>query len=85
MGLSLMSYIHKLLLRRGLLDDILPGEEDLKFSDRPKIEAARAEIEARVAEEREVDKEVAAIIVRLRALDKKKHYGESLRKAFGGN
>lgn len=79
-----MSYIHKQLLKRGRLSDILPGEDDLAFGDRSELEAARADIEARAEEEREISKEVAATIVRLNRLDSRNHYGESLRKAFGG-
>lgn len=79
-----MSYIHKQLLKRGRLSDILPSEDDLVSGDRSEIEAVKADIEARTEEEREVRKEVAATIVRLRQLDGRNHYGESLRKAFGG-
>lgn len=82
--MGLMSYIHKQLLKRGRLSDILPSEDDLAASDRSEIEAARADVEARVADELEIRKEVAATIVRLRQLDRRNHYGESLRKAFGG-
>lgn len=79
-----MSYIHKQLLKRGRLSDILPGEDDLDFGDRSELEAVKADIEARAEEEREISKEVAATIVRLNRLDSRNHYGESLRKAFGG-
>lgn len=79
-----MSYIHKQLLKRGRLSDILPSEDDLVSRDRTEIEAAKADTQARAEEEREISKEVAAAIVRLNILDKRNHYGESLRKAFGG-
>jgi hypothetical protein len=82
--MGLMSYIHNQLLRRGLLSDLLPDEDDLGSGDRPEREAVRAEIEVRAAEEREVQREVAAAVRRLRELDKRNHYGESLRRAFGG-
>lgn len=79
-----MSYIHKRLLKRGLLLDILPSEDDLGVIDSTEREAVRAEIEARAAQEREIEREVAAAVRRLRELDKRNHYGESLRRAFGG-
>lgn len=78
-----MSYIHKQLLRRGLLSDILPDEDD-SVGDAPEREAVRAEIEVRAADEREVQKEVASAVRRLQELDRRNHYGESLRRAFGG-
>lgn len=84
MGLNLMSYIHKLLLKRGVLDDILPSKDDLDGGDKPEREAARAEIQVRAAEERETQREVAAAVRRLRELDRRNHYGESLRRALGG-
>lgn len=82
--MGLMSYIHKHLLKRGLLSDILPDEDDFGVGDAPEREAVRAEIMARAEEEKEIQKEVAAAVRRLRELDKRNHYGESLRRAFGG-
>lgn len=82
--MGLMSYIHKQLLKRGRLSDILPGKDDLADVNKRELERVKAEIEDRVSEEREVDKEVAATIVRLNKLDSRNHYGESLRRAFGG-
>jgi hypothetical protein len=79
-----MSYIHRQLLRRGLLSDILPDEDVYAGGDKPEREAVRVEIEARAADEREMDKEVAAAVKRLQELDKRNHYGESLRRAYGG-
>lgn len=80
--MGLMTYIHRLLLKRGLLSDILP--EDV-IGDMPKeATIVKAEIEARAAEESEIQKEVAAAVKRLEELDRRNHYGESLRKAFGG-
>lgn len=84
MGLNLMSYIHKLLLKRGVLDDILPSKDDLDNGDKPEREAARVEIQTRAVEEREIQREVAAAVRRLRELDRRNHYGESLRRALGG-
>ncbi len=83
--MSLMSRIHGYLLRRGKLVDLLPDETDLENSDRSDLEAARAEIEARAEEEKDMKQEVATAIRRLRELDKRNHYGESLRRAFGGS
>lgn len=83
--MGLMSYIHKQLLRRGKLDDILPSEVGISHVTKPELEAAKVEIEARYEDEREVSKEVGAMIRRLHELDSKNHYGESLRKAFGGS
>lgn len=85
MGLNLMSYVHKLLLRRGVLDGILPNETHVDSGDKPEREAVKAEIEARAADERETRREVTAAVRRLRELNNQNHYGESLRKAFGGN
>lgn len=82
--MGLMSYIHKQLLKRGLLSDILPDEDDFGDGDVLEREAVRQEIRARAADEREIQKEVAAAVRRLRELDRRNHYGESLRKAFGG-
>lgn len=81
--MGLMSYIHRQLLRRGKLSDILPDEAD-RSTDKSEREAAKAEIQARAADERKTSREVAAAVVRLRELDNKNHYGESLRRAFGG-
>lgn len=82
--MGLMSYIHKRLLKKGRLSDILPTEVDLEPEDSSEREAARREIEVRAAREREIGREVAAAVVRLRELDRRNHYGESLRRAFGG-
>ncbi len=79
-----MAYIHKTLLKRGRLDSLLPDEADLSSGDRPEMEAVKAEIEARAKDEHEVGKTVAAAVKRLHELDKRNHYGESLRRAFGG-
>lgn len=54
------------------------------MGDAPEREAVRAEIEVRAADEREVQKEVASAVRRLQELDRRNHYGESLRRAFGG-
>lgn len=82
--MGLMSALHKLLLKRGRLSDLLP-DEDVFDDDAPEREAVRAEIEARAADERETRREVDAAIRRLKELDKNNHYGESLRRAFGGS
>jgi hypothetical protein len=82
--MGLMSYIHKQLLKRGLLSDILPDEDDFGDGDVLEREAVRQEIQARAADEREIEREVAAAVRRLRELDRRNHYGESLRRAFGG-
>lgn len=80
-----MSYIHRQLLKRGRLNDILPSEDDFAVGDTPdEREAVRADIEARTTEEIEIQKEVMAAVKRLRDLNKQNHYGESIRKAFGG-
>jgi hypothetical protein len=79
-----MSYIHKHLLRKGRLSDLLPDEADVGSGDRPEIEAAKAEIRVRAVKERQASREVAAAVVRLRELDKRNHYGDSLKRAFGG-
>jgi len=78
-----MAFIHKQLLRRGLLDDILPDALDI-CSDKEDREAARADTEARLADDKVVRREVDAAIARLQELNRKNHYGESLRRAFGG-
>lgn len=82
--MGLMALLHRMLLARGKLNDILPDEVDLADGDRPEREAVRADIEKRAADEQEVSKEVTAAIRRLRELDRRNHYGESLRRAFGG-
>lgn len=82
--MSLMSYIHKLLLKRGKLDDLLPDSDDLG-NDRADREAARADIEARAKNEKIVRLEVDAAVKKLKDLNKRNHYGESLRRAFGGS
>lgn len=79
-----MSYIHSQLLRRGRLSDLLPDDADSGDGDTSAREAAKVDIQARVEDEREISKEVVAAIVRLQELDRKNHYGESLRRAFGG-
>jgi len=79
-----MAYIHRVLLSKGRLDSLLPDPADLDSGNRPEMEAVKAEIEARAEDEREVGKQVAAAVRRLHELDKRNHYGESLRKAFGG-
>jgi hypothetical protein len=78
-----MAIIHRLLLKRGRLNDLLPDYDDLE-GDKPDREAAKADIEARVAEDEEVRKEVWVAVRRLQELNRKNHYGESLRRAFGG-
>lgn len=82
--MGLMSFLHRQLLRRGLLSDLLPDESDLGQDDRSEIAAERAKIQARADDEREVDKEVAVVVRRLKELNIKNHYGDSLRRAFGG-
>jgi hypothetical protein len=82
--MGLMSYIHRQLLRRGLLSDILPDEVDLDSGDRSERETARTDIAKRAADERETSKEVAFAVRRLQELNRRNHYGESLRRAFGG-
>lgn len=80
-----MSYIHRQLLKRGRLSDILPSEDDFAIGDMPEEkEAIRSEIEARTAEDFEVQKELVRMTRKLRDLNKKNHYGESIRRAFGG-
>ena len=81
--MGLMSYIHKLLLRRGKLDDLLPDFDDLGH-DESEREAARVDIESRIEDEIAVRKEVDTAVRKLRELNRRNHYGESLRKAFGG-
>ena len=82
--MGLMSFIHRQLLRRGRLIDLLPDDIDRGGGDAPEIEAAKAEIQVRMQDEREISGEVEVAIVRLHELDRKNHYGESLRRAFGG-
>lgn len=82
--MGVMSYIHRQLLKRGVLRDILPDESDFVNGDRLEREAAGREIAARVADDREVRKEVAAAVRRLQVLNDRNHYGESLRNALGG-
>lgn len=82
--MGLMAYIHRVLLRKGRLDSLLPDPADLDSGDRPEMEAVRAEIEARAEAEREAGRQVAAAVRRLKELDKRNHYGDSLRRAFGG-
>ena len=79
-----MSYIHRRLLKRGLLDDLLPCRADPDEDTLPALEAAKADLEARREEEKSISKEVAAAIKRLQELNSRNHYGESLRRAFGG-
>jgi len=81
--MGLMAVIHRLLLKRGKLNDLLPDYDDLE-GDQPEREAARVEIEARAAEDEVVSKEVRVAVGRLQELNKRNHYGESLRRAFGG-
>lgn len=81
--MGLMTYIHKLLLKRGKLNDLLPDIDDLD-GDRSEREAARAEIASRVAYEKKMNREVKHAIERLQELNNINHYGESLRRAFGG-
>lgn len=80
----LMSYIHTRLLRRGRLSDLLPDENNLVGDDKPEWEIVREEINARAADERRTRREVDAAIRRLRELNRQNHYGESLKRAFGG-
>jgi len=77
-----MSRIHSILLKRGTLQDLLP-KDDLE-GDKPEREAAKAEIEARTAEEVIVRREVRDAVARLQELNRNNHYGESLRRAFEG-
>lgn len=81
--MGLMTYIHRLLLRRGKLDDLLPDNNDLE-SDRQERETAKAEIASRAAYEKRMSREVKRAIERLEDLNSRNHYGESLRRAFGG-
>lgn len=81
--MGLMAYIHRLLLRRGRLNDLLPSNDDLG-GDKSEREAAKAEIEARAVEEEAISQELKLAIRRLQELNRKNHYGESLRRAFGG-
>lgn len=81
--MGLMAIIHRLLLKRGRLNDLLPDYDDLE-GDKPEREAAKAEIEARTAEEEAMSREVRVAVRRLQELNKRNHYGESLRRAFGG-
>ena len=81
--MGLMMYIYRLLLKRGVLDDLLPNNDDLE-NDWQEREAAKAEIEARVAEEEAIRKEVRVAIKRLQEHNRRNNYGESLRRAFGG-
>lgn len=83
--MGLMSYIHRQLLRRGKLEDLLPEEEYPRSGDRSDLEIARADTEARLVEEQAIKGEVATAVWRLKELDRKNHYGESLRRAFGGH
>ena len=78
-----MTYIHRMLLKRGKLDDLLPDQIDLEI-DKAELETAKAEIHDRISEEAEIRREVRVAIRRLNELDKRNHYGESLRRAFGG-
>lgn len=78
-----MTYIHKRLLERGLLRDLLPEEDDLGL-DVESIEAAREDIKAREEEERIKRLEAKRAVARLQELNSRNHYGESLRRAFGG-
>jgi hypothetical protein len=84
--MGLMSYIHNLLLRRGKLNEFLPDESDLENVDNTAMErkAVREDIESRTQDEQEIREEVVAAIRRLQELNKRNHYGESLRRAFGG-
>ena len=82
--MGLMSYVHRQLLRRGKLVDLLPDEADLDSGDRPEREAVRADIESRAADEQESSRAIAAAVRRLQELDRRNHYGESLKRAFGG-
>jgi hypothetical protein len=85
--MGLMSYIHRQLLRKGRLSDLLPNDDDLASATgdlSEEREAVRAEIEERAAREREMEKEVAAAVRRLKELDRRNHYGELIRNAFGG-
>lgn len=79
-----MSYIHRQLLKKGFLSDILPDEVEFENGDKPEREAVRAEIEARAVDERRMSREVASAVRRLQELNRRNHYGDSLKKAFGG-
>lgn len=78
-----MAIIHRLLLKRGILNDLLPDYDDLE-GDKPDREAAKADIQARIAEDEKISREVRVAVRRLQELNKQNHYGESLRRAFGG-
>jgi len=62
---------------------LLPKADDL-VGDRPEIEAAKAEIEARAKSEEAISREVRAAVKKLQRLNELNHYGESIRKAYGG-
>lgn len=79
-----MSYIHTLLLRRGRLSDLLPEDDSIGRGDKPEWETAREEIQARAVDEQETRLEVEVAISRLKELNRKNHYGESLKRAFEG-
>lgn len=81
--MGLMSYIHRLLLKRGILDNFLPDKDDLATDTRDR-EAARVELEARIEDELAIRQEVEVAVRRLQDLNSRNHYGESLRRAFGG-
>lgn len=81
--MGLMAYIHRLQLRLGKLEDLLPDKDDLG-SDKEEREAARADIDARTAEEEKIRQEVRIAVARLNRLNRRNHYGDSLRRAFGG-
>lgn len=80
----LMSYFHRVLLRKGLLDKFMPDSDDTGEIERAEIEAVRVDIEARTQEEVAIRREVRVAVRRLQELNDKNHYGESLRRAFGG-
>lgn len=79
-----MTRIHEWLLKRGLLSDLLPSCTEDHTDDKEAREAARVEIAARVVSEAVVGVQVRQAIARLDALNDKNHYGESIRRAFGG-
>jgi len=80
--MGLMALIHRVLLKKGKLDSLLPDQDD--FDDREERDTAKAEIEARTADDEKMRREVRVAVRRLEELNSKNHYGESLRRAFGG-
>ena len=80
--MGLMALIHRVLLKRGKLDSLLPEHDDL--DDKEERDTAKADIEARAADDEKMRREVRVAVRRLEELNSRNHYGESLRRAFGG-